>query len=189
MTISAISLCSRALLKIGAGGITSFTDGTAEAEVAANLYPSIRDAMLSSYPWSFALAQTSLPRLLEPPASDFAYAYALPSDFLRVISAGDESKGKGMNYRIIEKQLHTNREHVVLTYIFRQLEENFPPFFENALIARLASEFCLPLTESTSRAEFLLKQADSEFKQARLIDSQQNIPKSIDNFSLVEVRL
>ena len=57
MNYSSISLCSKALLKIGASSITSFEEGTAEGEVAANLYPYIRDGLLSSYPWSFAVAQ------------------------------------------------------------------------------------------------------------------------------------
>ncbi len=38
MALTSIALCSRALLKIGAGTIASFDEGTAEAEVAANLY-------------------------------------------------------------------------------------------------------------------------------------------------------
>ena len=63
MAYTDISICSNALLKIGAESITSFLDGTAEAEVAANLYPMIRDGLLASYPWSFAVGQKSLPRL------------------------------------------------------------------------------------------------------------------------------
>ena len=65
MALSALALCSRALLKIGAQPIASFDEGTAEAEVAANLYPAARDALLSLHPWSFATAQATLPRLAE----------------------------------------------------------------------------------------------------------------------------
>jgi len=43
MALSSIAICSRALLKLGADTIASFDESTAEAEVAANLYPSIRD--------------------------------------------------------------------------------------------------------------------------------------------------
>ena len=88
MAYTDISICSNALLKIGAESITSFLDGTAEAEVAANLYPLIRDGLLASYPWSFAVGQKSLPRLAGVPLADYSYAYRLPNDFLRVLSAG-----------------------------------------------------------------------------------------------------
>ena len=50
MALTALALCSRALIKIGAQPIASLDEGTAEAEVAANLYPATRDAMLSLHP-------------------------------------------------------------------------------------------------------------------------------------------
>lgn len=57
MALSSIALCSRALLKLGASTIASFDEGTAEAEVSANLYPPVRDALLSAHPWNFATGQ------------------------------------------------------------------------------------------------------------------------------------
>jgi len=188
MNISNIGISSRALLKIGANTISSFDEGTAEAEIAGNLYPLTRDGMLSSYPWSFAVAQATLAPLAATPVADYAYAFQLPSDFLRVISAGVGAKGRGLEYKIIENRLHTNVQALVITYIFRPDEKNFPAYFTQSLIARLAAEFCLPLTESTSRAEFLMKIADEEFKRAKLVDAQQERPKAIEDFTLVEVR-
>lgn len=183
-----ISLCSKALLKIGASTISSYTDGTAEAEVAANLYPLIRDGMISSYPWSFATAQMTLPRLAEQPLADYKYAYQLPHDLLRIVSAGIGTRGRGIEYRVKENTLHTNAEKVNLTYIYQPGENNFPPFFCDALVAKLAAEFCLPLTESTTRAEFLEKMAEDELNRARLIDSQQATPRKFEDFTLVEAR-
>ena len=93
-----------------------------------------------------------------------------------------------MTYRIVESRLHTNSSDAVLSYIFRPADLEFPPFFDQALIARLSAEFCIPLTESTSRAESLHKLADQEFRRAKMIDSQQDTPGRIEDFSLVEVR-
>ncbi|HSV30008.1 MAG TPA: hypothetical protein VLL76_10630 [Candidatus Omnitrophota bacterium] len=185
--LSAIALCSRALLKIGAGTIASFDEGTAESEVAANLYDSTRDALLSAYPWNFATGQATLPRLAATPVADYDHAYQLPSDFLRAISAGEEA-GSGLNYRIAESRLHTNAPAVVLTYVFRPAEEDFPPFFDQALIARLAADFCLPLTESASRADLLYRLAEDEYRKAKLTDAQQDVPSAITHFPLVDVR-
>jgi hypothetical protein len=69
MTLSALALCSRALLKIGAQPVASLEEGTAEAEVAANLYPGLRDALLAGFPWHFATTQATLPRLAAAPAA------------------------------------------------------------------------------------------------------------------------
>ncbi|HEX9568346.1 MAG TPA: hypothetical protein VF987_01585 [Rhodospirillales bacterium] len=188
MALSTIALASRALLKLGAGTIASFDEGTAESEIAGNLYPSLRDALISAHPWSFATAQATLPRLAAEPVADYAFAYQLPADFLRALSAGAGPRGRGIDYRIAERRLHADSGEVVLTYVFRPDEIDFPPFFDQALIARLAAEFCIPLTESTTRAESLHKLADIEFRRAKMIDSQQDSPGRIEDFSLVEVR-
>lgn len=188
MALSAIALCSRALLKIGAASITSFDDGTAEAEVAGNLYPPVRDALLSAYPWRFATGQARLARLAAEPVADFAHAHQLPVDFLRALSAGTDARGRGLAYRIAEQRLHADAEQVTLTYVFRPDEKAFPPFFDQALIARLAAEFCIPLTESTSRAETLFKLAEDEARRARTVDSQQASPSRFEDFPLIAVR-
>ena len=188
MALSSIALCSRALLKIGANSITSFDEGTAEAEVAANLFPSVRDALLSSHPWSFATGQIGLARLAAEPVADYAYAFQLPSDFLRALSAGIGGRGRGLTYRIAEQRLHADTQEAVLTYIFRPDESAFPPFFDQALIARLAAESCIPLTESTTRSESLHKLAENEFRRAKMIDAQQDTPGRVEDFTLIEVR-
>jgi hypothetical protein len=188
MALSSIAICARALLKIGAETIQSFDDGTLEAEVARNLYPSTRDALLSAHPWNFATAQASLPKLLAAPVADYANAFQLPADFLRALSAGSGARGRGLDYRIVERRLLTDADQAVLTYVFRPDESGFPPFFDQALIARLAAEFCLPVTEATTRAEALAVAAEAEFRRAKLIDAQQDVASGIEDFTLVGAR-
>ncbi len=188
MALTALALCSRALLKLGASPIASFEEGTAEAEVAANLYPSARDALLSAHAWSFATAQARLPRLEAPPLADFAFAFQLPPDFLRALSAGTGPRGRGLAYRIAERRLHASAAEVVLSYVFRPAESEFPPFFDAALIARLAAEFCVAITESTARAALLHRLAEAEFRRARLTDAQQDTAQAIEDFPLLDAR-
>jgi hypothetical protein len=120
--------------------------------------------------------------------ADYSFAFALPDDYLRAVSAGTGTKGRGLNYRIARGALHTNASAVVLTYIFRPDENEFPPYFDQALIARLSAEFTIPVTESTSRAEAHFRIADQEFERARQIDAQQDTPNRIENFSLIDIR-
>lgn len=188
MPFTSIDLCSRALTKIGAKSIASFSESCAEADVAEQLYESTLEGLLSSHPWRFALTQRELTRLSETPTSDYKYAYALPNDFLRAISAGSKGYGKGLDYRLVGNQLHTDSESVILTYLFKPNEVNFPPFFAQMVISWLAAEFCLPLTESTNRTEHLRKIAESDFARAKTIDSQQSVPSAFQDFSLIEVR-
>ena len=188
MPLTDIALCSRALIRLGAAPITSFNDGTAEAEIAGALYAPVRDALLSAYGWSFASGQAQLTRLADPPAADYQYAYALPEDFLRALSAGTGGRGRGLEYRLARSALHTDAEDVLLSYIFRPDEAEFPPYFDSILIARLSAEFCIPVTESTSRAEAMFRLAETEFSRARQTDAQQDTPGRIEDFSLIEAR-
>jgi len=189
MALSRIDLCSRALLKVGAHTITSFDDGTAEAEVAACLYPTIRDGLLSAHPWNFATTQTTLPKLTTAPIADFENAFQLPGDCIRVLSAGTNGRGQGITYKVSQRQVHTDVDEVVLTYVSRPDELDFPAFFDMALIAQLAAEFCIPLTDSTARWEGLQKLAEMELRRSKLIDAQEDTPPAIEDFTLLEGRL
>jgi len=186
--LSGIDLSSRALIKLGANPISSFNEDNVEAEVANMLYSSTRDALLSAFPWTFAYAQVALAKLTATPVADYLYAYQLPADFLRAVSIGSGSGGKGIEYRIAERRLHSNQDGINLTYIFRPDESTWPSFFDQALITRLAAEFSIPITESTSRNDVLSRLADIEYARAKSIDSQQASPDQIDDFTLINVR-
>lgn len=188
MALSSIELCSSALVKLGANGISSFEDRTAEARVASALYPLVRDALLCAHPWSFATAQARLARLSSAPVTDHRHAYQLPHGFLKALSAGDGRRGRGLTYQIINRELHTDAERVTLTYLFRPSEGDFPAYFTPALVTRLGAEFCIPLTENTSRAELLRQHAEQELKLAKLIDSQQDTPPRVEDFTLIAAR-
>ncbi len=188
MSYTKIDLCSRALVKLGANSIASFNEATAEAKVCAQLYEPTVESLLASYPWRFALEKATLARLTSKPTADYQYAYQLPNNCVRVLSAGNGSKSQGLKYKIVGNMLHTNADQVIISYIARPDESVFPAFFSNALIAKLAAELCLPLTESTARTDYMYKRAEEEFKIAKLTDSQQDVPACFQDFSLIEVR-
>ena len=188
MAMTAVDICSTALLKLGASPIASFADATAEADVAARIYPVTRDSLLAAYPWSFTIAQTVLAAEASAPAADYAHSFALPATCLRVLSAGIGKSGRGLDYRIQGSRLLADAASLTLTYQRTIPESEFPAFFTAVLIARLAAELCMPLTEGTSRAESLYQLAAAELRLARLLDSQQSTPRRVEDFTLIEAR-
>ena len=188
MSLSDIALASRALIRIGAAPITSFDESSASAEIAGALYAPARDGLLSSYAWNFATTQAELSKLESGPLGDYKNAFQLPNDFLRALSAGRKPKSRGLIYRLSQDQLHTDSEDVLLRYIFRPAEESFPAYFDQTLIARLAAEFTIPVTENTSRAQAMFRLAEDDFARARQIDAQQDSPGRIEGFNLVDIR-
>jgi hypothetical protein len=188
MATTAVGLCSAALLKLGATSIASFADGTPESDVAGTLYPIVRDGLLSAHPWTFTIAQATLDTPVSAPPIEYTSAFALPADCLRVLSAGVGNRGRGLEYRVQGSQILADIDALTLTYQRRTDEAEFPPFFVAALVARLAAELCLPLTENSTRAEGLYELASAELRLARLLDSQQSTPRSVEDFTLIEVR-
>jgi hypothetical protein len=93
-----------------------------------------------------------------------------------------------IQYRIIGRTIYCDTGEIVLTYVARAAEEYFPAYFEVALIARLAAEFCIPLTDSTSRWEALYRLAENEARRARLTDAQEDTPIGFQDFTLVQER-
>ena len=135
MALNSIELCSSALIKLGADSISSFEDGTAEARVAARLYPLVRDACCACILVVRDGAGRARPAR-GAPATEFAYAYQLPNDFLKALSAGDAVRGRGLTYQIVNRQLHSDAEAVVLRLPFRPSEGDFPAYFVPALVTR-----------------------------------------------------
>ncbi len=74
---TALSICSDALLLLGAKPISSFDEGTDEASVANRLYADIRDQSLVTYPWSFSFKKVKLARLITTPINEYKYEYGL----------------------------------------------------------------------------------------------------------------
>tara|TARA_E500000318_G_scaffold82297_1_gene77646 strand:- start:84 stop:668 length:585 start_codon:yes stop_codon:yes gene_type:complete len=193
MALSDVALCARALVMIGAAPVSSFEEDTAEAEIARMLYPVIRDGMLAGYPWRFAARGAWLARL-SPQAGEVSGTpkeasslFALPGDFIRLLSL-ENGGGKVTRFELRDRAVMCDADDAFLTYVGRLPEASFPAWFDLALIARLAAEFCLPLTESSSRAEYLFKRSEDQFRSARLADAQQSTPHAIDDFSLISAR-
>ncbi len=192
MALSDIALCARALVMIGAAPIVSFEDDTAEAEVAGMLYPAIRDGMLAGYPWRFAARGAWLARRTGSGEGEDLTAsgegmFVLPGDFIRLLSLETEG-GAVPEFELVQGAVRCAADRAYLRYVGRMAEGAFPAFFDLALITRLAAEFCVPLTESTSRAEYLFKRAEDQFRSARLADAQQSTPRAIGDFTLIGAR-
>ncbi len=176
-----VDLCSRALLKLGERPISSFSDGSAAAMLASNLYSGVLNSLLVLHPWDFAKENS---RIVYSYRDDLGRAVcALPNDCLRVISV-DETK----DYEIIGKNIHTGLATIHLNYIKQVSESDLPDYFASLMVLRLAMEFCLPLTENQTLYRTISVMFDSELKNAKYIDSSQSNDAQIHGFSLVNSR-
>jgi|TARA_R110000787_G_scaffold118710_3_gene229566 hypothetical protein len=167
---TSIDLASNALLLIGEETISSFTNDTTAALVAANLYDLTYESLLTLHPWRFASTQIVLSRLTSTPVSTWKYAYQLPADFL-VAQHVDNSTDM---YQIYTDKLYSDNTTITLDYTFKPDESFLPAYFSELLEYRLASLFAIPITESTTKAEYYASLAARQLTKAKTIDSQMS---------------
>ena len=155
-----VSICSQALLLLGANQITSFADGTAPSSVCSVLYPRVNSHTLGMYPWSFTLTKQQLGRLTTAPTNVYLYAYQLPSDmFLGVPRAVYASTSTGAlpkitDYEIQGDQLFTNETTIVLDYQRLVSEADMPSYFIQMLVYQMAWHLAEPVTDQTTKSDY-----------------------------------
>jgi len=198
---TSLSICSDALLMLGAKPISSFDEGTDEASVANRLYPDIRDQALLMYPWSFSFKKTSIARLITTPTNEYRYEYQLPGDRLTSPRAVYDSNAVGIpprkEYRIIGDMLLTDYEQVYIDYQYAVPEYDMPSYFVQLLKYMMSWHLALPITDQTDKSQYWQSVAVGSpsdngrggyLRQAMNIDGAGNPTNAINDFSLIAVR-
>ena len=196
-----ITICSDALIMLGAKAITSFNDGTDESSVCDRLYPDIRDSTLVMYPWTFNTKKVQLAQLLTPPGSVWKYAYQLPGDKLANARAVYDTAAVGAtprkDWEIQGDQLLTNLPAVYIDYQYSLGEYAWPQYFVQLMKYMMSWHMALPITEQADRAAYWQRIAVGDpaengrggfFRTAMNIDGQHNPVRVIDDYSLIAVR-
>ena len=167
MAITAVDLCSKALLLIGANAIQSFQDGSRESDVCASIYETVRDTLLANRLWAFTLEQLNLAQLNEEPLRDWKYAYALPSDVIRVKKVSNSK-----DFEIVKGKLYSNNREVSIDCQKTVDVAEMPAYFQTALISELASKLSVSLLGDNSKYQLFSNLAQRDLINARIADCQ-----------------
>lgn len=199
---TAVSICSDALILLGAKPISSFNDGTDEANSCDRLYSDVRDTALSIYPWTFSYKKVKLARLITTPASEWRYEYQLPGDRLgnpRALFTSNAIYARpSKEWDIQGDKLLTNYEEVYIDYPYQTPEYSMPQYFIQLLKYMMAWHLAMPITEQETKAQYWQGVAvggPSEngrggfMRQAMNIDGQGQPPQVLEDYALVAARL
>jgi hypothetical protein len=183
-----ISICSAALLMLGADEILTFSDETRESKLCSSIYELVVRTCLSDRDWSFAQNSVVLNKLAAKPLFEYKAAFQLPDDYLRLVGKQNPS----MKHSIKEQYLYCNASEIKVNYVFRASEEKFPSHFTIYVVNSLCKVLAISLLEDENKATYYDKQAIETRKKAGLIDSQSNgnystIP--LHNYSILAVRI
>ena len=184
---TAVSICSNALLMLGAQTINDLEENSDRARLAANLYPSVRDAMLRSHTWNCAVKRELLAPLADKPAFGWQYQFNLPGDYLRVLNAG--TGGYGLDYRIEGQKILANAASIELLYVFRnEVEATWDAALVEIMTLAMAAKMAYAITSSTSEKQARENELEFALRKARAVDGQEDPPETFGDFPLLGAR-
>ena len=181
-----INICSRALMAIGANSITSFEEGTTEAQAANNKYETPKKDLLAIYRWTFNQNETFAARLNSDSLAIYKYLYELPLDCLRVMSVKEDGISQPYTWR--NGKINTDAENPVITYCADVKEDIMPSYFVTVLIDRLARDLIIPVTGKHDEYRTFDAIYQSTLTTAKNIDAQSKTASRIKFFPALGVR-
>jgi len=165
-------LLNDALSQIGEVGIGSIDDGTTNANYCKTLYPALRDSILRSHHWNFAMVRVSLAQDVTPPVYEYAYSYTVPSDLLKLVAyaggntststiwTADGMRAVQLPFKVEGRKLYSNDGTVWIQYVARVTNPSlWDALFYQTVSTWLASKLAMAITKDARKSSALLKQA------------------------------
>lgn len=174
---SKTDICNRGLSKLGIPRVSNVeTADTKAARVMRYNYDTLRDALLTEYPWNFALKRGRIAANATAPSWGFNKAYTLPSDFLALIEIKNNPDYRVETDADGDIAILTNEgSPLYILYISRVTDTGrFDPLFIEAFASRLALEGSEELTESNTKKQILFQEYQQSITRAYASDAIQD---------------
>lgn len=191
---SVIDICNMALSRCGnSERINDLDEASTQAEQCQLFYELSRDFVLRDYAWGFARAFVELPQLATNPDPQFAYAYAVPIDCLKIRGLVNTAwppidwpfcdalppRVPEIAYRVINagsnQAIATNASPAKLDYTVKiENPQMFDPIFVSALAWYLAGQIAPAVARDAGIATTCLQQYAAEILRAAAADLNEN---------------
>ena len=167
-------------MNLGANAIISLDDDTIEAKMCKAFYPAIRDLLLETHNWSFAIEWLDLPKLANPPLSEYSNAFPLPANAARVIFVGENYQQPNPYWRVEGNNIVTNWGTCKCQVLALDPDpKKYSAAFVQAFVARLSADMAIGLTNSRSLMDSHFQLFGMKLKEAISTDNQQGKSRRI----------
>ncbi|HEY7804226.1 MAG TPA: hypothetical protein VIC30_07310 [Orrella sp.] len=197
-----LSICSDALIMLGASPLSSFTEGTDAAQICDRLYDDLKDSLVASYPWSWSFKKVQLARLTSTPVNEWKYNYSMPGDRLAGFRAVFNSGQAGVRpiqagWEILGDTLQTSEEQIFVDYQYSPQEFELPTYFVQLVKYAMAAEIAETVTDQITKAQYFEQKAfgtpgenrrGGYFRVAMNIDGASKPTEAFEDYSLISVR-
>lgn len=184
-----ISICSQALVMLGAKPISSLTDQTDQARMCQVLYPDARKQVMRSHSWNCLVKRAQLAPEATAPLFGYKNQFVLPSECLRLLNPGSEDETP-VDYQLEgERRVLFDGSVLNVRYIADLPETRWDELLGGVMTAYMAMVLAYPVTKSGSQQETQAALYERKFKQAKAVDGQENPPEEISDSPLLSARL
>ena len=178
MDNSHVSICNRALSRVGGSLITSLDDDGTPASLCNILYAGVRETVMQEFPWSFAIKRYSLaPVAQKDPANPYGNKFLLPAKVSNVIWASDSSDDtiqNNLDWRLEGEHILANAKHIYIKAVVSIDDPTkYDAMFVQAVVVRLAAELAIPIAASTELQQTLMREYGQSVTAAATKDGQQ----------------
>ena len=190
---SVVNICNSALNLIGASTISALTEDTKNARLCNQRYEPVRNRVFRSHNWNCLIKRVQLAQNSTAPVIEYSYAYALPSDCLRVLkihNATTDSVVSNLDYKIEGKNIVTDETTVYVVYIALDTDpNNYDAYLREAISHQLAADICYAITNNATLANNYMARADERLREARFIDATENSLDTVEANEFTDARL
>jgi len=188
--LSKIAICNAALAKLGERFIIDLEDESKQARALNEAFPRIRDSMLRSNRWSFAMTRASLSALNAAPVFEYPLQYQIPTDCLRLdyigdffvgLTLGDYRNQSASEYKIEGRKILTDLKAPLHIRYVRQEEDTtiYDPLFDEALSCKLAVELANTLTQSDNLKNLAMQEFKAVMMSAIRMNAIEKAPEPL----------
>lgn len=201
---SDIKICSSALLRLGAKAISSFTDGTNRSTLCANIYPSLKEGILSQYDWRFTVSKRQLARSTDLPINEWQYKFTLPSARLLdgpIAVFNSNAVGAGVapinSFELFEGFLYANELEIFIDYQTATAEQAWPAYFIELMTKAMMVELAMPITDQANLRESIKREVYGTVAEmgvggmmglCRARNAREDPPMVFTDYSLINAR-
>ena len=170
--VAPVDVANEALGIIGKDFIIDLDDPLDPVAVKSKRYfESTLRAMLRDHPWNFAKRRIELAWTGIAPVNEWAYAYALPPDCMRVLQVNNNDKSL---WKVEGRELLSDESEVIIEYIKWIDDPNFwGGAFYQTFVTYLAVRLAPTFNSDMAKSNDLYKTYQAQLWDARAIDGQE----------------
>ena len=190
---SVVDICNSALNLLGASTISALTDDSKNARLCNQRYEPIRNRVFRSHAWNCLHKRVQLAQNSTAPVVEYSYAYALPSDCLRILKVHNgttDSIASSIDYKLEGRNIVTDEGTIYAIYIALITDPNeYDVYLQESISHQLAADICYAVTNNATLAKNYMERADERLREARFIDATENALGTIESSEFTDARL